>query len=321
MPSFLFDHLGLTKTCSYRDAEIATGKERFPVVIFSHGYWSSVSQCTALMQELASHGYVAVSLGHPYETPYLIQADGHLRAFNPQNEEFRLRGVEREAAFPVQQRLTQTRDPNELEDLIREISRLRPKGCESVRIWAADISSTIDELERINLGNGALSGRLDLERVAVMGHSCGGAAAGQACLDDERCKAGINMDGLQMGDMLDKDLSRPFLFMHHDNVGAANKAPNRVFFERAKGPVYLMIIEGTGHLSFCDVSFYGKASLFRLMAPVGKIDGQRCHRIVCDHVLAFLDRHLLGRDLPPLNGTDAQYPEVEILARIPDSRN
>ena len=129
------------------------------------------------------------------------------------------------------------------------------------------------------------------------------------------------MDGLQMGDMLDKDLSRPFLFMHHDNVGAFNKAPNLVFFESAKGPVYLMIVEGTGHLSFSDVSFYGRASLFRLMAPVGKIDGERCHQIICDHVLAFLDRHLKGRDLRLLDGTDAQYPEVEMLARIPDSRN
>jgi len=318
MPSFLFDHLALTKTFSYRDAEIAAGKERFPVVIFSHGYWGGVSQCTALMQELASHGYVAVSLGHSYETPYLIQADRHVRAFNPGNEEFRLRGIERGAAFHVEQRITQTRDLNELEAVIREISRLRPKAVESVRIWSEDISSTIDELERINLGNGIFSGRLNLERVAVMGHSFGGAAAGQTCLDDERCKAGINMDGLQMGDMLDKDLSRPFLFMHHDNVGAANKTPNLVFFEKAKAPVYLMVIEGTGHLSFTDVSFYGRASFFRLMLPIGEMDGEHSHRIVREWVLAFLDGHLRGCDSRLLDGTRPRHPEVEIVTRIPE---
>jgi len=318
MPSFLFDHLALTKTRSYRDAEIAPGKQRFPVVIFSHGYWGSVSQCTALMQELASHGYVAVSLGHPDETPYLIQADGHVRAFNPGNDECRLRGVERKAAFHVEQRITQTRDLKELEAVMREISRLRPKAAESVRIWSEDISTTIDELERINLGNGTFSGRLDLERVAVMGHSCGGAAAGQACLDDERCAAGINMDGLQLGDMLNKDLDRPFLFMHHDNIGAVNKTPNPVFFEKAKAPVYLLSIEGTEHLSFTDLSFYGRASFFRLMLPVGDIDGEHSHRIVRDCVLAFLDGHLRGRDSPLLDGTCARHPEVEIVTRIPD---
>ncbi len=318
LPSFLFDHLALTKTHSYRDAEIANGKERFPVVIFSHAYWGSVSQCTALMQELASHGYVAVSVGHAYETPYLIQADGHVRAFDPRNEEFRIRGTERRAAFGVQQQLTQTRDQGELETLIREMSRLRPKAIQSIHIWADDISSTIDELERINLGNGTLAGRLDMEQVAVLGHSFGGAASGQVCLDDERCKAGINMDGLQLGDMLDKDLSRPFLFMHHDNVGAANKTPNLVFFENAKAPVYLLTIAGTGHLSFTDVSFYGRASVFRLMSPVGEMDGERCHGIVCNYVLAFLDSHLRGRDSRLLDGTTSRHPEVEMLTRIPD---
>jgi len=318
MPSFLFDHLGLVKSHSFRDAEVARTNERFPIVIFSHAYWGSVSQCTALMEELASHGYVAVSVGHSYETPYLIQSDGHIRAFDPRNEEFRLRGVERTAAFAAQQRLNQTRDPNELEALIREISRLRPKTVESIRIWARDISATIDELEQIDRGAGPLAGRLDLERVAVLGHSFGGAAAGQACLDDVRCKAGINMDGLQLGDMLDKDLSRPFLFMHHDNVHAFNKTPNLVFFEKARSPAYLLTIEGTGHLSFTDVSLYGRASLFRLMSPAGTIDGKRCHGIVGDYVLAFLDKHLRGRDSTLLDGSCSRYPEVNLRARAED---
>jgi dienelactone hydrolase len=314
MPSFLFDHLGLVKTHSFRAAAVAGEGERFPVVIFSHAYWGSVSQCTALMEDLASHGYVAVSVGHSYETPYLIQADGHIRAFDPRNEEFRLRGAERGAAFKVEQRLTQTRDPNELETLVREISRLRPKTVESVRIWARDISSTIDELERIDLGKGPLAGRLDLDRIAVLGHSFGGAAAGQASLDDARCQAGINLDGLQLGDMLDRDLLRPFLFVHHDNIGAANKTPNLVFFERAKAPAYLLTIAGTGHLSFTDVSFYGRASFFRRMSPVGEIDGARCHRIVCDHLRAFLARHLRGEDGSLLDGPSSEYPEVETRA-------
>ncbi len=318
LPPFLFDHLALAKTSSYRDAEIVEGKERFPVVIFSHAYWGSVSQCTALMEELASQGYVAVSLGHSYETPYLIQTDGHTRAFDPRNEEFCLRGVERRRAFAVEQQLTQTRNLDELDALIREITRLRPKAVESVHIWAEDVSSMIDELEKLNLGNGTFAQRLDLERIAVLGHSCGGAAAGQACLDDERCKAGINIDGLQLGDILDEDLSRPFMFIHHDNLHALNKTPNLVFFEKAQAPAYLLTIEGTGHLSFSDVSFYGRGSVFRLMSPVGEIDGKRCHEIVCDYVLAFLDKHLRGRDNDLLDGTCSRHPEVEILAPAPD---
>ena len=79
-----------------------------------------------------------------------------------------------------------------------------------------------------------------------------------------------------------------------------------------------MTIEGTGHLSFTDVSFYGAASFFRLMSPGGKIQGEHCHRIVSDYVLAFLDTHLRGRDSRLLDGATSQHPEVELRTRIPE---
>jgi len=107
---------------------------------------------------------------------------------------------------------------------------------ESVSIWADDISFTIDELEKMNSDNGLFAGRLDIGHVGVIGHSMGGTASGQVCLSDERCKAGINMDGIQLGDMFDKNLRRPFMFMHHDNTGERNKMLNRIFFERSEGP-------------------------------------------------------------------------------------
>ena len=316
-PSFLFDHLALVKAHSYRDAEVAEAEDRFPVVIFSHAHWAGISQSTVLMEDLASHGYVAVSIGHAYETPYFIQADGSIRPFDPRNEEFRRRGIERRQAIHLERELTLTRDRRRLESLIREISQARPKAVESVKIWAADIRSTIDELERINRGGGPLAGRLDMDRVAAIGHSFGGAAAGEACLTDKRCKAGINIDGLQLGDMMDVPLKRPFLFVHHDNAAALNKTPNVVFFEKAQAPAYLMVIKGSGHLSFCDLSLNGRLSVFRLVAPLGNIDGRRCHRVLNDYVLAFLDKHLRGRDSRFLDSKQSPYPEVEMSARLP----
>ena len=318
VPRFVFDHLGLVRAHSYRDAEPVRGRERLPVLIFSHAYWAGISQSTVLMEDLASHGYVAVSIAHAHETPYFIQADETIKGFDPRNEEFCLRGTERRRALEVQQRITLTRDPQVLESLVREIARLRPKAVESVRIWAQDISSTIDELERMDTGNGLLAGRLDTSAIGVLGHSCGGAAAGQACLTDERCKAGINMDGLQLGDMLDRPLAKPFMFMHHDNA-AANRTPNLIFFEKAAAPAYLVWIRGTGHLSFCDLTLYGPGSLFRLTAPLGTIEGRRCSRIVGDLVLAFFDTHLRGRASPLLSEASRRYPELEMSVRGPST--
>jgi predicted dienelactone hydrolase len=322
-PSFLFDHLALVRAHSYRDAEVAGGGARFPVVIFSHAYWAGISQSTVLMEDLASHGYVVVSIGHAYETPYFVEADGSIRPFDPRNEAFRARGAERGKALPLTAQLTLTRDRGRLEALLRAISEVRPESVKSVHIWADDISSTIDELERLDRGEGPMAGRLDLDRIAAIGHSFGGAASGQACLDDERCKAGVNIDGLQLGSMIDRPLRRPFMFIHHDNRNAVNKAPNITFFEAAEAPSYLMIIEGSEHLSFTDLSLSGRLSVFRRLAPLGRIDGRRCHRILGDHVLAFLDEHLRGRESSLLKGFAPGYPEVSMqtrVASIPDRR-
>jgi dienelactone hydrolase len=289
----------------------------FALVIFNHAYWAGIPQSTALMEELASHGYVTVSVGHAFETPYFVRPDGSIQAFDPYNAEFAERGRERSRGHEIERQLTMTRDVQRLEKLIRELFRRRPKAVESVHIWVADIIAVLDELERRNNSDGPFGGRLDTDRVAVIGHSFGGAAAGQACLDDARCKAGINFDGLQIGEMLDRPLETPFLFFHHDNVGAKNRAPNLPFFERAQGPTYLAIIAGTGHLSFSDACLYPRTSLLRMASPAGTIDGRRCQAIVNEYVLAFLDRHLGGRDTVLLEGPSERFPEVQLRVRRP----
>jgi predicted dienelactone hydrolase len=314
-PPFLFAHLGRVPTHACRDAPVLQRGSPWPLVIFNHAYWAGIPQSTALMEELASNGYVAVSVGHAFETPYFVRPDGSVHAFDPHNAEFAERARERNDAYEIQQQLTMTRDVRKLEELIRELSRRRPKAVESLHIWVADISAVLTELERRNAGGGPFAGRLDTDRVAVIGHSFGGAAAGQACLDDPRCKAGISLDGLLIGDMLDRPLETPFLFFHHDNVGAENRAPNLPFFERARAPAYLAIIAGTGHLSFSDVCLYPRTSLFRLALPAGGLDGRRCQTIVNAYVLAFLDRHLKGQDTAPLESLSEHFPEVELRTR------
>ena len=315
-PRFLFAHLGRVRTHAHRDAPMFQEGAPFPLVIFNHAYWAGIPQSTALMEELASQGYVAVSVGHAFETPYFVRPDGSVQVFDPYNIEFAERGRERSRGYEIEQQLTTTRDVRRLEELIQELFRRRPKAMESVHIWAADISAVLDELERRNDGDGPFGGRLDTDRVAAIGHSFGGAAAGQACLDDPRCKAGINFDGLQIGETLDRPLQTPFLFFHHDNVGAANRAPNLPFFERALGPTYLAIIAGSGHLSFSDTCLYPRTSLLRLASPAGTIDGRRCQTIVNEYVLAFLDRHLRWQDTALLESLSKRFPEVEWRSRV-----
>ena len=57
------------------------------------------------------------------------------------------------------------------------------------------------------------AGLIDPSRIAMAGHSAGGAAAIAAMLADSRIRAGIDMDGATHAPIPEPGLSRPFLFL------------------------------------------------------------------------------------------------------------
>ena len=62
-PQF-FAYVKHVQTNSWEDAPLMAGAARLPVVFYSHGYTSFLGQNTALMEDLASHGYVVFSVQH-----------------------------------------------------------------------------------------------------------------------------------------------------------------------------------------------------------------------------------------------------------------
>lgn len=300
-------------THSYKDALVAETAVPFPLVLSSHGYWEGMNQSTILMEELASHGYFAVSIGHSFETNSVTKPDGTLVRFNPLNPELKLRNLERQKAIPLERALTQTLDPDKLDSLFHEIMKARPKMLESIAIWTDDISFVIDQFDRLNRENGKFQNKLDLKHIGVIGHSFGGAVSGQACLSDARITAGVNMDGLQVGDMIDKDIEKPFLFMHHDNLQALNKTPNMNLFQRAQGPAYLMVIEGSGHYNFSDFSLPVISEVALVpKGALGSIDGMRFIKVLNDCVVTFFDMYLKNTKSPSLGKVSRNYPEIKL---------
>ncbi|MFQ5652882.1 MAG: prolyl oligopeptidase family serine peptidase, partial [bacterium] len=150
---------------------------------------------------------------------------------------------------------------------------------------------------------------LDMEKVGVLGWSFGGATAGQIMVTDDRFKAGLNMDGSMVGDVLDSALTRPFFFMERGNKAGLD----RLFFKRATGPAYYATIAGTRHVNFGDISIHG--DFWRLIGLLGEIDGQRGLEIINRYTLAFFDRHLKQREAPLLDGQALEYPEVQLQRR------
>ena len=64
------------KTNAGRDLPVSSKENRYPVLIFSHGWGEHYAQNTILMEELASHGYIVFSIAHHYECKFSSYPDG-----------------------------------------------------------------------------------------------------------------------------------------------------------------------------------------------------------------------------------------------------
>jgi acetyl esterase/lipase len=85
---------------------------------------------------------------------------------------------------------------------------------------AADVRFVLDELTGATPPSPAAE-LIDPARIAMAGHSIGGAAAIAAMLADSRIQAGLDMDGSTIAPIPDEGLSRPFLLLGK----AANYTP------------------------------------------------------------------------------------------------
>ena len=191
------------------------------------------------------------------------------------------------------------------------LNDLMPLAVPDLRTWGDDIGFVLDQLDTINQNDGALAGALDLQRVGVMGFSKGGAAAGQFCVTDLRCSAGINLTGFMYGDIVDIDLQVPFLFMNEEEPWCPDCYPNDLFYDRANSDAYQMKIRGARHASFRDLTLYGR--LFHLLSDEPDIDPQRMILIQNAYSLAFFDKHLKGMPSTLLDGPSADFPEVDFM--------
>jgi dienelactone hydrolase len=210
---------------------------RFPVLLFNHGFGSFQKQSTSLLEELASHGYVVASLGHPSESLVVQFADGTSqgrRADHPAWVEITagLKDLEKNVRElePLFDRARGASDPASLRDAMNAIAAHRSYAelVPLVTAWRQDTAVVLDQLAA-----GPLSAQVDSSQVGVFGHSLGGMVAGQLAMRDGRVKAGMSYDGAQLplpGEV-PSALRVPFCFVYAD----ASKA-QRGHQRRLPGP-------------------------------------------------------------------------------------
>jgi dienelactone hydrolase len=284
--AWLYHHL--VRTHSTTDAVAADRQSS--VLLYVPAWGGERTENTALIEELASHGYAVAAFDDvSRDVPVL---DGLAGPFDVSSEQSYRASIE----------LANRR-------LAYEMHRA---------------SSVLDYLRRLNDGDdrGRFTGRLDLRRVGIFGYSFGGAVALETCRRDRRFLAAMNFDGLLFGAADGYDGGIPYFLVSDSNplptpaelasddpavrymskliVGDA--ADQRAALRHAG---YELLVGDSKHASFNDSPLY--APLQRLRA--GWSNPPRITAALRQYTLAFFDEVLYGTPSPLLAaGTRGRPP-------------
>ncbi len=285
---------------------------RYPVLIFNHGFTSFQTQSASLMEELASHGYLVLSVGHPYESLVVRYADGTVIKQRRDLPAIKtivagLKDLEHQVAQvePLLVRARAARDAPALREAMNALAQSPSYAVllPVLELWTHDTRLVIDALGQLDDGTLAprLKGLVDAEHLGVFGHSLGGMLAGHLAMTDPRVKAGLNFDGAQLPPPGDApyQLGAPFCFLYADTTKVGDTLTTDEGMNDAlvvDGPPGSCgaSLRGAAHANFSDMNHWPV-----MARALGSIDRAEMTRVLREMTLGFFDHHLKGQ---PLSG-------------------
>ena len=250
--------------------------------------------------ELASHGYVVISLDHPYHSFFTKDTAGKTITVNPQfmqevmyiNES----GTTEEEIIELSHEWMNIRtgDMNFVLDSIKETKQ--QEELPACGFLAMDASS---EEEIINV-----LAMTDTEHIGLMGHSLGGAASVTLGRTREDIDAVIDLDGTMLGEefgyhngeyeFYEEAYPVPLFAIsneahYFEGQEVADLYVNTVVLENAVDAKYTYF-KGSGHMNFTDLPLFSPA-LAGLLG-VGEVDAKECvvkmNQLILDYFNCYL---------------------------------
>jgi len=245
------------------DAPISHDKSTYPLIIFSNGFGLSPEMHVTIAAELASHGFIVASLNHPYGSGTTKLLNG-----NTVNN-----GLLPEDNLGV-----------------------------DLPLWSDDQIFTLNQLQDMNLIESSMFYSKIDQRIGVMGHSYGGAAAFYSAAQDNRVLAVINLDGTIFNSE-DKTIDQPFMYMQN------NSGYDHTIFEQVNNDGYAVTFENQiTHLSFSDFVLFWQWD-FPNNQPFGPMNSQKALFLVSGLSREFFRKYFDGLSAPMLDELESQ-PEI-----------
>ncbi|MCR4557400.1 MAG: hypothetical protein K5779_06225 [Saccharofermentans sp.] len=264
---------------------------KFPLITFNHGFGSYREANSFLCLDLVSHGYVVISVGHPYDAALCEFDDG---TKTPLYKDAMKRQYE--PMLPgmcAVLKLTKTKGTDR--KLADKLDVLQYKYCKFImsRIeeWIKDTMNAVDYAKE------ELSDMIDFSKgIGATGHSLGGITSYLLCLDNEEFACGTNLDGANFGNHKGKILRKPFAQL---SCKANLRAETRVYLDHTE-PVFQAVFDKMQHIAFSDMKHLIPSKLI-----VGGLDPDLAHEYVCKIHLELFDSYLKRtKDHPELKGCE-----------------
>lgn len=273
-------------------------EDNFPIVLFSPGFRVPRLLYGGLAENLASYGYLVITVDHPYDSILIEYSDGQL--VMPQ----------------LSNGTNHTQIPN-----VDDVVGLN----HAIDVRVQDLSFVLDQLLNNStifaqhIPNFPSATQILQSKVGVFGHSLGGATSATLMSHDRRFLCGASLDGKLSGTVVEQGLDRPFLL-----VGAEGNTLNNVsgwadFWDNLRSFRRHITIKGTIHGSFEDIPLL--AETYANASPDGTpppnlifesetIKGSRVREIVTVYIESLLNMCLKNGSAFLLANPVSQYPEV-----------
>ncbi|XP_060773353.1 platelet-activating factor acetylhydrolase isoform X2 [Neoarius graeffei] len=233
---------------------------KYPVIIFSHGLGAFRTLYSAICVELASQGFIVAAVEHRDEsgsaTFYYKEKSEGKQSSQASWETFR----------PVSDNLVEEwmyyRPPKtgESEFLLRN-NQVKQRADECIK--ALDLLININSgkhVENVLLSEfdwSKLKNSMDLCRIAVMGHSFGGATVIECLCKEVKFKCGIALDTwmFPLEEEIFPSVKQPIFFINSEKFQWAGNIIRMKKLDSALIPRKMITIMGAVHQSFPDFTF------------------------------------------------------------------
>uniref|UniRef100_A0A8C9ADM0 Platelet-activating factor acetylhydrolase n=1 Tax=Prolemur simus TaxID=1328070 RepID=A0A8C9ADM0_PROSS len=263
------------------NSPLRTG-EKYPLIVFSHGLGAFRTIYSAIGIDLASHGFIVAAVEHrngSASATYYFKDQSAAEIGNKSWLYFRtLKSGDDVKSERNKQLRHRAKECSQALDLILDIDRGKP------------VKNVLD----LEFDVGQLKDSIDRKKVAIIGHSFGGATVIQALSEDQRFRCGIALDAwmFPVGDEVYSRIPQPLFFINSERFQYLDNIKKMEQCYLPDKERNMITIRGSVHQNFADFTFATGKIFGYMFALKGDIDSNVAIDLSNKASLAFLQKHL-----------------------------